>query len=280
MISSSDLCCVVNELNRDLFSSNFGVVPNPGFASVRLSSNAHILRSSIGNHADALTHNSTLWTNHFRGEIRGNRVIADLESYILLRSQGLTGKTAVGHVLDDSAKNARRLLPIVVVIGINYTQHSPPKYCYLNKDVPIWDATGMRDKIDGVFTYFRTRNPPLLTLPMEYHVVATNIFPWITTTNWGSLTCHEEMILMQMHGYSNPVAICDDLILNLHPHLEAIIFHGDNCVAQYGAQWINTRRRHSLYSRLPTSQITQSETDSILLCEVTEGSMRLGKRSK
>ena len=57
---------------------------------------------------------------------------------------------------------------------------------------------------------------------------------------------------MQMHGYSNLVAVIDDLILSLRPHLAAIIFHGDNCVAQYGAKWINTRRRDSLYGKLPT----------------------------
>jgi hypothetical protein len=60
------------------------------------------------------------------------------------------------------------------------------------------------------------------------------------------------MILMRMHGYSNPVAILDDLILSVRPHLAAIIFHGDNCVVQYGADWINTRRRSVLYGRLPT----------------------------
>jgi hypothetical protein len=110
----------------------------------------------------------------------------------------------------------------------------------------------MRRGVDRVLSHFRTANPSMPSLPTEYHVVGTNIFPWITTTNWGSLNCLEEMILMQMHGYSNPIAICDDLTISLRPHLAAIIFHGDNCVLQYDAKWIDTRRPNSLYGRLPT----------------------------
>jgi hypothetical protein len=86
------------------------------------------------------------------------------------------GKAAVGHFIDDSTKTEDRPLPVVVVIGINYSQHRPPQYCYLSKDIPIWDATGMRRQMDSVLTYFRTNTQPVLSLPIEYHVVATNIF--------------------------------------------------------------------------------------------------------
>jgi hypothetical protein len=164
---------------------------------------------------------------HFRGEIKDIPLSADLERFIILQSPGLNGKAAVCHFLDHGTEGNNAPLPVIVVIGINYSQHSSTN-CYLTADVPIWGVTGMRGGIDRVLSHFRTANPPIPSLPTEYHVVGTNIFPWITTTKWGDLNCHDEMILMQMHGYSNPVAICDDLIISLRPHLAAIIFHGDN----------------------------------------------------
>jgi hypothetical protein len=140
---------------------------------------------------------------------------------------------AVAHFLDDRTKG--KTLPVIVVVGINYTQFSQ-----LQVREPTVVQTGMYRPTSLVFSTCHNVGVKF-PLPTEcgYHLVGTNIFPWITKKPWSKLPIPgwnsiQEAVLLAF-GYKDPIAELITLIKAFPSHVEAVIFHGaNNCVPHYG----------------------------------------------
>ena len=146
----------------------------------------------------------------------------------------------VAHVatVDDASCSKGGDKKIILTVGINYTQFSSsPSFKW-----KICDNTLMGRAVN---TVLRFCGFGLSSTPTNYHLVATNIFPWITVDLWSSLFANaiEEAIFLDCVGYKYPYAHLNFLIQAFGNDLEYIIFHGaNNAVPYLGADFL---RRHS-----------------------------------
>jgi len=187
---------------------------------------------------------------------------AELEKLIILHDSAPDAKgvkVAVGAVIDDATtpNGADEGWPVVLAVGINYGQMGSHNYLDpLLFPNPPWDPTEMRTKLDKVFATLRDETetkcvPPNFPDPLEYHLVATNFFPWITQKSWSKCGFNfiEEMLLIYCHGFSDPFAhiekICQRLLVETlkgEKKLKALVFHGaKNAVPCLGAEFLRTR---------------------------------------
>jgi hypothetical protein len=180
-------------------------------------------------------------------EIPGNNRLLRGEPYHLekpLRDQlkalitNEAGKhQAIGHVMDKETNGAA--FPIVLVVGINYYQFSSG----LMDDMGIWNDTTMRKNTMAFL------NSVDIDLEERFHLVAANLFPWITKTKWQQLELkngYQEMALLELFGYRNPLLSIRTLAESLED-LKAIIFHGVSSVIPFYAvsfarQWFSANR--------------------------------------
>lgn len=151
------------------------------------------------------------------------------------------GHVAVGAVIDGNPAEDKDL-PVVVAFGINYGQGA----WYLNNSVPIVGSTGMRPKLDAVINCLVT------TVDCEtgevrpdgpYHLVAANIFPWITTVSWSSLPFNaiEEALFIYCYSNRDPADHLLTVINAVGADLTSLVFHGaNNAVPSFGVQFVQT----------------------------------------
>jgi hypothetical protein len=140
---------------------------------------------------------------------------------------GQTVKVAVGSVLDQGTQNSPDTLPVVLAVGINYGQGDS----YANTLVSLVEDTGMRARVERVRHQLSDawcEKTVEWNSDGEFHLVAANIFPWITTSSWSGLELNaiEEMLLVKCSGHKDPVKHIDELIEQIKPQI--LIFHGAN----------------------------------------------------
>jgi len=129
--------------------------------------------------------------------------------------------------------------------------------------------TGMRAKLDQAVDAIaqcsgsRCVHPEF---PKEYHLVATNFFPWITQQAW---SCYQfsaiaEMLLIGCHGFREPFAHIEDICQKLGAKLQGLVFHGaNNAVPYMGADFLRTRMANEW----------KAERPDIVFCDNLAGSM-------
>ena len=130
---------------------------------------------------------------------------------------------------------------IVLAIGINYGQGN---YCSWPPVTPLdWmDDTEMRPKIDSLSKCYSRRGAiGKFPTPGNYHLIATNIFPFITNLSWSGqeLNGIEEAKLLQDYWHW-ATDLLDTLLPALSP--EFLIFHGaNNAVPLFGVSYISKK---------------------------------------
>ncbi|MBX3741232.1 MAG: hypothetical protein KF712_09600 [Akkermansiaceae bacterium] len=154
-----------------------------------------------------------------------------------------SGLVAAGAVIDSNSSDAD--LPVVLVVGINYGQGSS----YLNSSIPISDDTKMRDRLGRVIGHLKDNGcpPGHMDDDTEFHLVAANFFPWITSQSWSSFDFNsiEESALIRCWGYKCPIAYIESLFDEFEgaKNLEAIVFHGANNATSYLGNCLISRLR-------------------------------------
>jgi hypothetical protein len=111
-----------------------------------------------------------------------------------------SGNNVQYFVLDDATKGEEATLPAVVLVGINYTQEptAVPGAAVVDRQNP-----NPRTRLKAAYTHLcinttswfdcalapwsNTSSIPLF--PERYHLVLTNLSPWITTRYWQSDMC-------------------------------------------------------------------------------------------
>lgn len=100
----------------------------------------------------------------------------------------------------DNQTNNTDLLPVVVAVGINYSQGSntlptsPPNWpgveeklaaCRTNANHVLRNCIGFSSQKIWVASGFRSVTPPrAFKSSLDFHLVFTNFCPWITNLNW------------------------------------------------------------------------------------------------
>jgi len=201
----------------------------------------------------------------FSGRLKGIPSTGkDLEEITVLENGR---KVAVVATIDKLTKEGDRDLPVVIAVGINYGQMG--RTDYLSGSVDLWDATGMRTKLDKAVALANEtechcvhRNFPN---PGEYHLVSTNFFPWITQQAWDcyGFNSIEETLLIGCHGYRDPYAHIKDICQRLGGALVGLVFHGaNNAVPYMGAEFL---RAHGAAK-------STAEQPDIIFCDNLAGS--------
>jgi hypothetical protein len=98
-------------------------------------------------------------------------------------------------------------------------------------------ARSLRILINRILAF---NHPPGMVLKSRANLVFANFFPWITNQQWSDLSVLEQVVLLQSHGYANPIEVIGSLFSRLQPHLLAVIFHGGGFVPVYASEWIMT----------------------------------------
>jgi hypothetical protein len=166
---------------------------------------------------------------------------------------------AVGAVLDNATLSQNQDLPVVVAIGINYTQFDSSKSKVVLPqswaDTQMWRRLGLvLHRLDSdcfrgeIEERFREIWPDLdKKQPKPFHLVAVNYFPWVTRSEWGAigLNAIAESIIIYCWGYANPaerVAQLIELIAKARSGAEKyvgeipfVVFHGANNAVPYFA---------------------------------------------
>lgn len=149
------------------------------------------------------------------------------------------GRTAVGCAIDEATEKDKRDLSVIVAVGINYGQQGTTDYLNSSRLFSgIYDSTEMRPRLNAALEALR-KDCSRDDLPKadEYHLVATNFFPWITARAWGALGLNsiEETLVIKCFGYPDPVTVlCDELKTWDDPLL---VFHGaENAVPYLGLE--------------------------------------------
>lgn len=162
-----------------------------------------------------------------RGIIRGK---PDDESQLSDRTitlddcGGTKRSISVGAVLDSATENNKARLPTVLCVGINYGQGSD----YLKKSVGLSDDTKMIPNLGSAIALLNANQEDwgTLVLPKDFHLVAANVFPWISQSEWTELDLNriEEALLIYLFGHSNVVCAIGKLWEQTEPTV--VVFHG------------------------------------------------------
>lgn len=144
---------------------------------------------------------------------------------------------AVGAVLDQETADCDDDLPVVLAVGINYGQGKR----YLG-GVRLVDDTQMRPQLNQHLAYLET-TAAVSGLPYAckvrkldgYHLIAANLFPWITTKPWVGYGFNSisEAAILNGFGHDSIDAYLSKLISTVKP--AAVVFHGANNAVAYQA---------------------------------------------
>lgn len=173
----------------------------------------------------------------YRGIIRGKH---DDDTELVNRTIQLNdsaetvGRSRVDAVLDKSTEDDLTPLPTVLCVGINYGQGAG----YLTKAVGLSDATGMAGNLRGAIELLNRNQGDWgkLQLPEKWHLVAVNVFPWISQCEWTALDLNriEEALLIYLFGYPSVVKAIGDMWEHLGPTI--VVFQGaQSTAAIFGA---------------------------------------------
>ena len=148
------------------------------------------------------------------------------------------GCVAVLSVLDKRTQPLLPELPVVLCIGINYGQEDAKNPQYLKRRTAVVTDTGMASVLERYLNQLKEADP--MAIPFfnakNFHLVAANYFPWITSKRWSKLkNSLEEVLLLRCFGYESPVATLGSLIAACEPDL--LVFHGvHNAVQALGLE--------------------------------------------
>lgn len=138
----------------------------------------------------------------------------------LLHPSSLVGVLNVAdpaHSADDTD------LPVVVCCGINYGQLGS-----LTFPVGLTSPTGMTGFVQTAVSSIQGVNRCQFPFPANFHLVATNVFPWISASPWSGLGLNsiEEAMLIHCLADRDPSQRLTKLIQDLNPC--SVFFHGAN----------------------------------------------------
>lgn len=139
------------------------------------------------------------------------------------------GKTLHGvlNVLDNDTQHTTQKLPVVVCVGINYGQIRSAK------GTLIIDKTNMRRNLEAAAKRLAGKSPGChCLLPDKFHLIATNVFPWLSIEEWRDLDLNaiQETLLLHCLGDKNPIARVASLLAEVG--CRSVVFHGaKNCVS-------------------------------------------------
>jgi hypothetical protein len=151
----------------------------------------------------------------------------DLARKYLLPNLKTTDLHGVLNVIDHSTQSSNPDLPVVVCVGINYTQFDEDGSIQCTSLV---EDTTMRPHVIAAAAAIG-KTSSACPLPEGFHLVATNYFPWITSKRWSDLKLNsiEEALLLRCYGDSDPTKRVADLVQEVNAH--SVFFHGaNNCV--------------------------------------------------
>jgi len=141
---------------------------------------------------------------------------------------------AVGAVIDNQIVAPETRLPVILAVGINYGQQSK-HFDYVNQNVPLVASTGMRYRLQRIFHRLRKKQCPAKAeaLDNDFHLVAANFFPWITSEAWSDYDFNslEQSALIHCCGHACPEEYIVDLASRIPLH--TLIFHGANNAVQF-----------------------------------------------
>ena len=127
----------------------------------------------------------------------------------------------------------------VLTVGINYGQVAG------RTSGGHIDDTGMRPGLGALNAVFPGDPEPLI--PEDYHLVAWNIFPYLTVCPWADLKLNglEEALVIRLFGYSDWSKLTLKVASLIRPSV--VVFHGvDNAVPYYGMPVAGAIRPQSL----------------------------------
>ena len=105
----------------------------------------------------------------------------------------------------------------------------------------LCEQTNMRPKTQKVL---RMGSVALQDRPL--HLIASNIFPWVSTKPWTEfgLNAYREMALLEVYGYRDPLGSLTKVAKSLKESgiLQGVIFHGIGscvpyCAAAFARKW-------------------------------------------
>jgi hypothetical protein len=228
---------IVERENQENFRFHFRTGPKAGSISISLGTSDRVIATSAAQTVKAFSHHGRLASASFVGTSTNGPIIRNLEPEIILThgSPPRNGKVAVGHAIAsdygspsspnsaidlDSWLASKVPLPVILVVGSNYSQGAS----YLDYDVLTFSKSGMARGLNILFDRVLALNHPLATeLKSRANLVIANFFPWITNRAWSELSVFEQVVLLQSHGYANPIEVIGSLFSRLQPHLLSLI---------------------------------------------------------
>jgi hypothetical protein len=192
-----------------------------------------------------------------RAKGKEHELIRSLRDLITCPDRTVARNVAVGHVIADETQGCTDDLPVVIAVGINYYQfRNRHSVCSLSADCrkwladprkpSTWEESGMYSNARSVCNLLDQRYR-IDACERGFHLVITNVFPWITKLGWGELglSTYCEMILLRKFGFSDPVDNLRRLLKDLGRDVKLIIFHGVNSAVPFYAEDFERRRPNS-----------------------------------
>ena len=138
-------------------------------------------------------------------------------------------RVAMGSVLDEYTQDERTELPVVLAVGVNYSQGN----AYARTPSKLVDNTKTLDRTKEVFIKLKADgcSGHIILPEAPFHLVNSNFFPWITRRSWSQLNSIEEAFLLNCAGHDDPVEHILELVRRIKP--EVIIFHGANNIVPF-----------------------------------------------
>ncbi len=163
-----------------------------------------------------------------RGRFKGdesdsNPIRARIEERLF--GAGSTERYRFDLVLDSNSPKFSQVT--VLTIGINYGQVAGRSTGGSDDD------TKMRPGLGALNSIFPRTPDPLI--PATYHLVAWNIFPYLTVLPWAELNLNglEEALVIRQFGYRDWGDLTQRAVSLVKPSV--VVFHGvDNAVPYYG----------------------------------------------
>ena len=182
---------------------------------------------------------------------------------------------AVGAVLDSKSPANGEFADTVVAVGINYGQFTGSADSRSLVTHPGWSNTQMRNRLERTLRHLDGK---CFEHGLEkrwandfgnFHLVAVNLFPWLTTDPWGqlgrtrtgkpkALNAITEALLLHCWGYDHPAALIESLIMRIAGRagygseecagaVPLVIFHGaDNAVPYHAVETVRRLRTNSV----------------------------------
>jgi hypothetical protein len=181
----------------------------------------------------------------FSGAIKGSKADCATVSGHVLPPHGTSSSPSwvVSRIDNGCQVRTPDDYDVVIAVGINYGQDA---------SIPsIYDKTKMRPHLKEAFDLLTKNakaecNYGAIPEPDNYHLVAFNFFPWLTSNPWSELgvNCIEEALLIYCLGYPKIFDPLESLLSSIgigQGKVVWIVFHGaNNAVAALGAAFCQT----------------------------------------